>query len=146
VIVVDHGGPSSASADVRDAVAAEAREALGGAIRSLSAASMESPDGPAFAFNQPLFADLIGDSSFAVGDIVVAPLFLAPGRHAGPDGDLARAARAAESLRAGCRIRFTDLLGTHPRVPEILSMRLRSADPAYRLGCACTHAMNEEIS
>ena len=56
VIVVDHGGPSPASAALRNAVAARSPPAeLGAAIGPLAAASLESPDGPDFAFNQPLF-------------------------------------------------------------------------------------------
>ena len=127
VVVVDHGGPSAASAEVRNAVAARVREVLGKAIGPVSAASMESPAGPGFQFNRPLFSELLSSPALAARDTVVVPLFLAPGRHAGPGGDLERIARAAEARRAGLRCHFAGLVGTHPRVPEILALPLRAA-------------------
>jgi sirohydrochlorin ferrochelatase len=127
VIVVDHGGPAAAAADVRNAVADGVREVLGASIGPLSAASMESPEGPGFQFNRPLFSELLSSPAFEARDTVVVPLFLAPGRHAGPGGDLERIARAAEARRAGLRCHFAGLVGTHPRVPEILALPLRAA-------------------
>jgi len=133
VIVVDHGGPAEESAKIRNRVAAEIRGILGDGIGPLFAASMESPEGLAFAFNRPLFSEILSSPALAGGDTVVAPLFLAPGRHAGPDGDLARLARAAEARRAGLRCHFAGLVGTHPRVPDIISKHLRAAAPAGEL-------------
>jgi sirohydrochlorin ferrochelatase len=121
-IVVDHGGPSAASAAVRDGVAAEVRRALGGTVASLRAASMESPEGPGFAFNRPLLADALAE--VGPGPVLIAPLFLSPGRHAGPGGDLARIARAAEARRPGLRCHFTSLVGSHPVTIETLSRAL----------------------
>ena len=97
VVIVDHGGPSPASADVRNQVADLVRAELAGAIGPLTAASMESPDGPEFTFNRPLLAEALALPGFDAGDVVIAPLFLSPGRHAGPGGDLARIAREAEA-------------------------------------------------
>jgi sirohydrochlorin ferrochelatase len=127
VVVVDHGGPAAESANIRNRVAEEIRRILGDGIGPLFAASMESPEGPGFAFNRPLFSEILSSPALAGGDTVVAPLFLAPGRHAGPDGDLARLARAAEARRAGLRCHFAGLVGTHPRVPEVISGHLRAA-------------------
>jgi hypothetical protein len=127
VILVDHGGPAAASAGVRNAVSNGMREVLGKSIGPLSAASMESPDGPEFQFNRPLFSELLSSPAFAARDTVVVPLFLAPGRHAGPGGDLERIARAWEARRPGLRCHFTGLVGTHPRVPGILALPLRAA-------------------
>ena len=127
VIVVDHGGPSSASAEVRDAVAAEAWAELGAEVGPFAAASMEGED---YAHNRPLFADQLASPGFDRGDVVIAPLFLSPGRHAGPDGDLATLARAAA---ADGRHHFTELVGTHPRVVEALAAAVRetlAATPA----------------
>jgi hypothetical protein len=130
VVVVDHGGPVRASARLRDEVAAAVRTRLGAAAASVAAASLESPDGPDFAFNRPLFADLLGAPDFGAGDVVIAPLFLAPGRHAGDDGDLARIARAAEGRTAGLRCHFAGLVGAHPLTVEILARNLRESVPA----------------
>jgi sirohydrochlorin ferrochelatase len=119
VVVVDHGGPSRVSADVRNAVADAVRDELGGSIASLAAASMESPDGPGFDFNRPLLIDALREAG--PGDVLVAPLFLLPGRHAGPKGDLSRIALAAEEAAPGLRCHFAELVGSHPAVIEALA-------------------------
>ena len=118
VIVVDHGGPARASAALRDAVAAEAARRLGAAAGPVAAASMESPEGPGYEFNRPLLAEQLQAPGFA-GPLVIAPLFLAPGRHAGPEGDLARI--------AGSRpVRFAGLVGTHPLAAAAQARSLRA--------------------
>ena len=117
VLVVDHGGPSPASAALRDDIAREVRALLADEIGPLAAASME---GEAHAHNRPLFTDALAAPGFDRGEVVVAPLFLAPGRHAGANGDLARIARAA-----GLRCHLADLIGTHPRAVETLASALR---------------------
>ncbi len=127
VVVVDHGGPSPASAEVRNQVANLVRAELGGTIGPLTAASMESPDGPEFVFNRPLLAEALALSGFDTGDVVVAPLFLSPGRHAGPGGDLARIVREAEARSPRLRCHFTDLVGSHPAAIETLACALLRA-------------------
>jgi sirohydrochlorin ferrochelatase len=123
VIVADHGGPSPDSLALRDRVAGEVRDELGGAIGALAAASMESRGGNAL----PLLGDVLASRSFSEGDVVIAPLFLLPGRHAGPDGDLAGIARSAESASPGLRCHFAGLLGDHPLAIEALSTALAAA-------------------
>jgi sirohydrochlorin ferrochelatase len=127
VIVVDHGGPSPASAEVRDAAADAARDLLVGEIGPLIPASMESPDGPGYAFNHPLLAEALTAPGFASGDVLIAPLFLLPGRHAGPGGDLDAIARAAEARSPGLRCHFTGLVGSHPIALKTLSRALARA-------------------
>ena len=127
VIVVDHGGPSRTSAELRDAVASEARSLLGDEAGPLAAASLESPDGPEFAHNQPLFAAQLDAAGFDRGDIVVAPLFLSPGRHAGPSGDLARIAAEAYLRNPGQRVHFTGLVGNHTLAVDALARGLIAA-------------------
>jgi len=114
VIVADHGGPSRASAEIRDRVATEVQAELGSAVRVLGAASMESPAGPEFGFNKPLLEEALALPGFDSGDVVVAPLFLLPGRHAGKGGDLETIARVAEARVPGLRCHFADLVGSHP--------------------------------
>ena len=129
VVVVDHGGPSSASAQLRDRVAAELVAELGGEIGALTPASLE---GAEHAHNRPLFVDVLASADFNHGDVVIAPLFLAPGRHAGPHGDLAQIAIAAEDRGAAAsppgrtplRCHFTALIGTHPLVVDVLAEAL----------------------
>ena len=126
VIVVDHGGPSAVSAALRDALVAEVASLLGTEISAVVAASMEGQHGP-------LLSAALGAPGFDRGDVIVAPLFLSPGRHAGSDGDLARIVRAAitGSVEQAAerpptrRCHFTDLVGTHPRSVEVLATALR---------------------
>ena len=127
VLVVDHGGPSRVSAGVRNQVAEAARDRLGAAVGRLMAASMESPDGPGFGFNRPLLAEALMSPGFDSGDVVISPLFLSPGRHAGPGGDLARIARAAEARSQGLRCHFTGLVGTHSIAIDCLASSLSRA-------------------
>jgi sirohydrochlorin ferrochelatase len=129
VAVVDHGSPAQAVAEVRDLVTAQVRASLGDAVGEVAACSMERRPGTAFEFNEPLIADLLARPEWRSGPLVVAMLFIAPGRHAGPEGDVARMVRAArggtESGMEG--VRFTRLLGQHSRIVEILADRVRTA-------------------
>ncbi|HMD60462.1 MAG TPA: CbiX/SirB N-terminal domain-containing protein [Opitutaceae bacterium] len=127
VVVVDHGGPTRASAAVRDAVAEAARAILGASVGPLAAASMESPDGPGHEFSRPLLFDALAQPGFDAGDVVVAPLFLSPGRHAGPGGDLAGIARAAQGRSPRLRCHFAELVGSHPLATDSLSDALTEA-------------------
>ena len=113
VIVVDHGGPSPASAALRDVLAAELGRQLGTAIGALAAASMEGN-------HRPLLADQLGAADFAQRDVVVAPLFLSPGRHAGPDGDVAQICAGSAA-----RCHLTGLVGTHPLAVDALAAALQ---------------------
>ena len=120
VIVVDHGGPSPASATLRNEIAASVRLLLGPAIGPLAAASME---GAEHAHNLPLLAAQLQAPGFASTDVIVALLFLSPGRHAGPGGDIARICGAAAATPA-LRCHLTDLVGTHPAAVETLAQAL----------------------
>jgi sirohydrochlorin ferrochelatase len=122
VIVADHGGPSSASAELRNSLAALVRTQLGSAIGPLAAASME---GAAYAHNRPLLADLLATPGFDHGEVLIAPVFLSPGRHAGPNGDIARLCRTAEQRAPGLRCYVGELVGHHPRTGATLADALR---------------------
>ncbi len=126
VVIVDHGGPSASSAAVRDAVATATGDLLAPAFPPPVAASMESPSGPGFAFNRPLLAEAL-DALQVPADVIIAPLFLSPGRHAGPGGDLAEIVRDAAARRPGLRGHFTDLIGSHPLALASLARALRDA-------------------
>jgi sirohydrochlorin ferrochelatase len=126
VIVVDHGGPSGTSAALRNSIAAAVGHTLAEEVASTTAASLEGED---YEHARPLFADVLGSPACDHGDVVVAPLFLAPGRHAGPKGDLAELATEAEdrtSSAAPLRCHFTALVGTHPHVLDVLADGLNS--------------------
>lgn len=127
VVVVDHGGPSRASAAVRDRAAQAVRGRLAGAFYPVAAASMEAPGGPGDNFNRPLLSAVLAAAGFDSGDVLIAPLFLSPGRHAGPAGDLEAIARAAQARSPSLRCHFTGLVGTHPAAVESLSGALAAA-------------------
>ncbi|HEY3755040.1 MAG TPA: hypothetical protein VGL42_02710 [Opitutaceae bacterium] len=139
VIVVDHGGPAPISGRVRNAVAAHAVRELGASVSRVVAASMETPETGDHPHNLPLFGTAL--QSIAAEAAIVAPLFLAPGRHAGPDGDLERIAKSGSGvppLRPGDkaaerrfhgqngRLFFADLIGPHPLVSATLAAALRT--------------------
>ena len=113
VIVVDHGGPSPASATLRDQLAEEIRRELAGDIGPLAAASMEGN-------HPPLLADQLRAAEFATRAVVVAPLFLSPGRHAGPEGDVAQIC-----AKSGSRCHRAGLVGSHPLAAETLAAALQ---------------------
>lgn len=119
-IVVDHGGPSSVSAALRDSIAAEVRALLTDEIGPLAAASMEGTHGP-------LLSEQLAAPGFDHGEVVVAPLFLSPGRHARPDGDVSKICGAAPA-----RCHLTGLVGDHPSVVEVLTAALGDALAARR--------------
>lgn len=112
-VLVDHGGPSAVSAALRDRLAREVRTLLGTEIASLTAASMEGA-------HPPLLADVLSTPEHVSRDVVVAPLFLSPGRHAGADGDIERICAASPA-----RCQLARLVGTHPLAAETLAIALR---------------------
>ncbi|HWA08205.1 MAG TPA: CbiX/SirB N-terminal domain-containing protein [Opitutaceae bacterium] len=125
VILVDHGSPAPAVARVRDHLAAQLRDRLGPVVRGVLAASMERRPDPAYAFNEPLLERAWVRPGFTAGDVIVAPLFFSPGRHAGPGGDIARICEEAERRYPGLRVHATELIGSHPGLIPILADRLR---------------------
>jgi sirohydrochlorin ferrochelatase len=131
VVVVDHGGPSAVSAEVRNQTARAASQLLGDEVSAVAAASME---GEEHAHNHPLLADQLRTDGWNRGDIVVAPLFLSPGRHAGPDGDVAEIIRAAEHATAGTlRVHMAGLIGTHELATAELTTALHQHLNTYSL-------------
>ena len=115
IVVVDHGGPSPASAALRDEIAHQVRTLLGDEIASLAPASMEGS-------HPPLLADQVRAPGFADREVIVALLFLSPGRHPGPDGDVAQICRAAHA-----RCHLAGLIGEHATVIATLSAALHDA-------------------
>jgi sirohydrochlorin ferrochelatase len=124
IALVDHGSPVREVTAVREALVTQLRELFGRAV-SVAGASMERRPEPEYDFNAPLLADLLAQSGWNDGEVAVAMQFFLPGRHAGPDGDVARICRAAEVRHAGLRTRLTPLVGGHPLLVEILADRMR---------------------
>ncbi|MFP6901351.1 MAG: CbiX/SirB N-terminal domain-containing protein [Opitutales bacterium] len=126
VAMVDHGTPAREVNEVRERVGTQLRELLGDEVAGVRTCSMERRPQPAYDFNEPLLENLLGDSNaFPSGSVVVSQFFLSPGRHAGPDGDVASICREAEKARPGLRTFLTKPLGDHPVVLELLAERLQ---------------------
>ena len=125
VILVDHGSPLPAVAEVRNRVAQDLRGRLGPDI-PLAEAVMERREGSAYDFNGELLETLLTRIAEASPDqsIDLAPLFLSPGRHAGPDGDIAQICERARQRHPALRIRTAPLVGQHPSLNDILLDRL----------------------
>lgn len=124
VAVVDHGSPSRAVTEVRDRVAEQVRAMLGDGAAEVAACSMERRPGDEFAFNEPLLETLLARDGWRDGPLIVALLFIGPGKHAGPDGDVAQIVRRVRAENMDT-VRFTRVMGTHPRLGEILADRVR---------------------
>ncbi len=127
IALVDHGSPARAVTEVRDQLAAQLGENLGAGF-TVAASSMERRAGAEYNFCAPLLADLLRQPGWNNGRVIVAMQFLLPGRHAGPDGDVAKICHEAEvASRGTLRTHLTDLVGEHPLLVEILADRWRQA-------------------
>jgi sirohydrochlorin ferrochelatase len=115
VVIADHGGPSPASAQLRDTVAEQVRVLLADTVSQVAAASMDGR-------HPPLLAEQLRAPGFSGCDVVVASLFLSPGRHAGPGGDIDRIC-----AQSPARCHRTELVGTHPLVLETLISALQQS-------------------
>lgn len=127
VAVVDHGSPVRAVTEVRNQIAVQLARRLEGQVAAVAPCSMERRPGADYDFNEPLLAHLLTTRHWNTGVVVVAHLFLLPGRHAGAGGDVARICQEAEHA-AGGRLRTVraGLLADHPLLLDILHDRARS--------------------
>lgn len=122
VIVVDHGSPIPEVTAVRNWVAGALRARLAGVV--VDEAVMERREGMDYDFNGDLLADRLAGLTGKVG---LAMVFIAPGRHAGPGGDIAEICEAAEQANPGLTVVPSPLVGEHPRLLELLADRLDAA-------------------
>lgn len=134
VVLVDHGGPSAASARLRDQLAAALRVELAGTAGLVAAASMEG-DHP------PLLADQLEAPDFAGQEVIVALLFLSPGRHAGAGGDVARICAASSA-----RCHPTELVGTHALAAAALATALQETLSSVHAGAVASAAVRSPFS
>ena len=155
VALVDHGTPSPAVNRVRGHVAEQLRARLvgdGGADASaleVVACSMERREGPEFAFNEPLLEDILSYPPVAATDpattpLVLAMLFLQPGKHAGAGGDVDQLVEEAQrrwaeegtgEARVARRVLKTGLLAPHPLLIDLLVRADRPSAHAIVLLC-----------
>lgn len=142
VVLVDHGSPSAEVNAVRRWLAAALRERLcagggagtavklpAGTLPQVSEAAMERRPGAAYDFNGPLLEDLLAAraASGAPGTMAVLMLFLAPGRHAGPGGDVEQICARARAQWPDGQLCLSPLVGDHPGLVDLLAARVRAA-------------------
>jgi len=131
VIVVDHGSPLPEVTAVRAKVTMTLRERLADGI-VLSQAVMERRQGAEYDFNGQLLGDLL-DACVTPGGsaaVVLAMMFVSPGRHAGPGGDIETICADAMARNPGLRLSIAPLIGEHPLLIDILKARL---DAVWRM-------------
>lgn len=127
VVLVDHGSPAPAVTAVRNELASQLAAQLGPAY-TVAPASMERRASAAYDFCEPLLGRLLGSPGWNEGEVIIAMQFLLPGRHAGPEGDVAAICRAAETASGGkLRTTPTGLVAEHPLLVDILADRWRAA-------------------
>jgi sirohydrochlorin ferrochelatase len=134
VALVDHGSPVRAVTQVRNWIAAQLRRQLGARVAAVAPCSMERRPGAAYAFNEPLLENLLATPPWNSGPVIVAQLFLLPGRHAGPGGDIEAICRRARKKSPRLRTRRTRLLGDQTGLGTILADRFRAVTRRKRRG------------
>lgn len=121
VLLCDHGSPIREVTAAREDLAARLRQKLNLSADALLGCAMERRAGPEYAFNEPMLADAMAR---AQGKVVVLMLFILPGRHAGPGGDVATL--CAQHAPANVTWQLAPLLGEHPQLATILARNYRS--------------------
>ncbi|MFC2992391.1 sirohydrochlorin chelatase [Halomonas tibetensis] len=124
VVLVDHGSPIPEVTAVRNYLAGQLSVLLSEEASCVTFASMERRDGDAYRFNEPLLVDLLSLKAMANSEVILAMLFLSPGRHAGEGGDIAEICDQAMAQSPGLRVTTTRLAGEHDAILEILATRL----------------------
>lgn len=127
VVLVDHGSPIPEVTAVRNYLAGQLSVLLADEADSVGFASMERRDGEAYRFNEPLLEGLLASPALAGSDVVLAMLFLSPGRHAGEGGDIAKICERAMARSPGLNVATTRLVGEHDAIVDILATRLQQA-------------------
>jgi sirohydrochlorin ferrochelatase len=129
VLLVDHGSPIPAVSEVRRWLARQLAQRLADDSDpgvELGEAVMERRPGAEYDFNGELLEDRL--RALAADDlstpVILSMLFLSPGRHAGPGGDIAEICMSVERDHPGFRVHPSALVGGHPRLLDILTARV----------------------
>ncbi|MGM0982709.1 MAG: sirohydrochlorin chelatase [Pseudomonadota bacterium] len=124
VVLVDHGSPIPDVTAVRNYLAGQLSVLLSEEASCVTFASMERREGEAYRFNEPLLVDLLASPAMADSEVILAMLFLSPGRHAGEGGDIAEICAQAMAQSPGLRVTTTRLAGEHDAILDVLTTRL----------------------
>lgn len=130
VVLVDHGSPSAEVSAVRGWLAGQLSSRLDPGV-VLYEAAMERRPGPEYDFNGPLLEERLAElaEQDALTPIVLALLFISPGRHAGPSGDIARICEDIRSRFPALPLLTSPLVGEHPGLIELLAERFYALAP-----------------
>ena len=125
LILVDHGTPLPEVNLVREEVGKQLKDLMGNRIAGFSTCCMERRAGPEYDFNDPLLEDLLKKlEKHGAHEVLLAQLFLSPGRHAGKNGDLAKICGGFETQPSQLRIQRLPTMGNHPLMLDILADRI----------------------
>ncbi len=124
VTLVDHGTPRKFVNDVRNFLGMQLQTLLKDDFGAVEVSSMERREGEEYAFNEPLLENLLGSPGFEK-EVILSMLFISPGRHAGPGGDIAEICEEAEKEKPGLKTYMSDLFATHEAVIPLLATRFR---------------------
>jgi len=124
VALVDHGTPRKFVNDVRNFLGSQLQELLTDDFGAVEVCSMERREEEEYAFNEPLLENLLGSPGFEK-EVILSMLFISPGRHAGPGGDIAEICEEAEKKKPGVKTLMSDLFATHDDVVPLLAKRFR---------------------
>ncbi|MFD2110649.1 sirohydrochlorin chelatase [Thiorhodococcus fuscus] len=128
IVLVDHGSPTPEVNQVRRWLGARLAERLGPDVQ-LQEAVMERRPGAAYDFNGPLLEAVLDRIARENrGPILLSMLFLGPGRHAGPGGDIRDICDAIQGRHPGLQLHIAPLVGTHPGLIDILLSRFSEAE------------------
>jgi len=136
VVLVEHGSRQPAVGRVTEYVAASLLAQLHDKASVFFQSSLEQPGdqtlnaNPAFlhTIGNPLLEQALEWDQLVGKDVVVALMFLGPGHHAGPGGDVARIIEKSTAGRTG-RVYMTDIVGSHPKLVSLLAKRFTQAVP-----------------
>ncbi|MCE2685030.1 MAG: cobalamin biosynthesis protein CbiX, partial [Verrucomicrobiae bacterium] len=91
ILLCDHGSPAPEVTVCRNALAHDLAKELNLPAERVIACSMERREGPEYAFNEPLLETALRGCN---SNVTILMLFVLPGRHAGPGGDVETIAKA----------------------------------------------------
>ncbi len=124
IVLVDHGSPSEKVTEVRQLLTKDVQKLIGTEYK-LSQAVMERRSGNKYDFNGVTLAQWLKEMAKSGEEsVVVAQLFLLPGKHAGKGGDIEKICNDVTTNYPEFKIFITELISDHPALIQILNRRL----------------------
>ena len=134
VILVDHGSPDPTGAQTRNHVAERLTRLLGNTVERVVPSSMERRHGSEYDFNEPLLEKALEESAQnGLGNIVLARLFLQPGRHNGKRGDIEQICLSVSSRFPSMRIYNLPAVFSEKQLVQLLKRRLSQLNNRKKL-------------